>query len=106
MRGVRSSFTTRAMPPRRAAQATTIRAVSEGSTSNPPKRLGSYSARAYDREVERLLVLGMIEVARATALGGIAGLHCCRSCAGGDPLFSFGCQFRPATPMPGGWRVR
>ncbi|MDA8265374.1 MAG: hypothetical protein M0T79_08545 [Actinomycetota bacterium] len=56
--------------------------------------------------MERLLVLGMIEVARATALGGIAGLHCCRSCAGGDPLFSFGCQFRPATPMPGGWRVR
>jgi hypothetical protein len=106
MSGVRSSFTTRAMPPRRAARATTIRAVSEGSTSNPPKRLGSYSERAYDREVERLLVLGMIEPPSATALDVIAGLHCCRSCPDGDLLFSSRCQLRPAIPMPGGWRVR
>ena len=106
MRGVRSSFTTRAMPPRRAARATTIWAVSEGSTSNPPKRLGSYSERAYDREVERLLVRAVIEAASATALGGIDGLHCCRSCPDGDLLFSSRCQLRPATLIPGGWRVR
>ncbi len=47
----------------------------------------------YDHEVERLVTLGMIEAATATALGVIAGLYRSRDCEDGDRLLSWAPDF-------------
>ncbi|MHB1974636.1 MAG: hypothetical protein ACYCR4_10205 [Acidimicrobiales bacterium] len=48
---------------------------------------------AYDHEVDRLVELGMIEAATATALGVISGLYRCRDCADGELLLSWAPDF-------------
>jgi len=48
---------------------------------------------AHDREVERLIALGMIGPAVDTALGVIAGLYCCRGCDDGERLLSWAPDF-------------
>jgi hypothetical protein len=48
---------------------------------------------AHDREVERLLELGMIAAALDTALGLIAGLYRCRGCDDGELLLSWAPDF-------------
>lgn len=48
---------------------------------------------AHDREVERLIELGMIAAGLDTALGVIAGLYRCRGCDDGDLLLSWAPDF-------------
>jgi hypothetical protein len=48
---------------------------------------------AHDREVERLIELGMIAAALDTALGLIAGLYRCRGCDDGELLLSWAPDF-------------
>jgi hypothetical protein len=45
------------------------------------------------REVKRLLTLGLVEQAVATALGVVAGLYRCRDCEDGDLLLSWAPDF-------------
>ena len=51
------------------------------------------AAGSYEREIERLLVLGMIGSAVETALGLIAGLYRCEGCKDGDLLLSWAPDF-------------
>jgi len=48
---------------------------------------------AFDREIERLLVLGLTGPAVDTALGVVAGLYRCRGCDDGDVLLSWAPDF-------------
>jgi hypothetical protein len=56
------------------------------------KLLGETVA-AHDREVERLIELGMIAAALDTALGLIAGLYRCRGCDNSEMLLSWDPDF-------------
>ena len=51
------------------------------------------TAGSYEREIERLLALGMIVPAIETALGLIAGLYRCEGCEDGDLLLSWAPDF-------------
>jgi len=51
------------------------------------------TAGSYERDVERLLALGMIGSAVETALGLIAGLYRCEGCGDGDLLLSWAPDF-------------
>lgn len=51
------------------------------------------TAGSYEREIERLLALGMIGSAVETALGLIAGLYRCEGCEDGDLLLSWAPDF-------------
>lgn len=51
------------------------------------------AVETYDREVERLFALGMLEAATATALGVIAGLYRCRGCDDGNLLLGWAPDF-------------
>jgi hypothetical protein len=51
------------------------------------------TADSYEREVERLLALGMIGSAVETAFGLIAGLYRCDGCEDGDLLLSWAPDF-------------
>ncbi len=51
------------------------------------------AVEVYDGEVARLLTLGMVEAATATALGLVAGLYRCRGCDDGDLLLSWAPDF-------------
>jgi len=48
---------------------------------------------SYEREIERLLALGMLVPAIETALGLIAGLYRCEGCEDGDLLLSWAPDF-------------
>ena len=50
-------------------------------------------AGSYEREIERLLALGMFGPAIETALGLIAGLYRCEGCEDGDLLLSWAPDF-------------
>jgi hypothetical protein len=51
------------------------------------------TADSYEREIERLLALGMFGPAIETALGLIAGLYRCEGCEDGDLLLSWAPDF-------------
>lgn len=51
------------------------------------------TVKAHDRDVERLIALGMIGPAVDTALGVVAGLYRCRGCDDGERLLSWAPDF-------------
>ncbi len=51
------------------------------------------AVEAYDRELVRLIALGMTGPATETALGVIAGLYRCRGCDDGELLLSWAPDF-------------